>query len=111
MTQPWTQLSEAAALLASCAASPPKRVQNVTRYAITVDERWYYDGKDARVRALQDIADRFFDEVIQPLHSAWCAGTGDLTRDEILDLFPSVDDAIEQAISEPRSVDKERRAA
>lgn len=91
MTAPWTQLPEAAALLASCAANPPALYRNA-------DRAWHYDADDSRIRRLNDIADTFFAEVIMPLHAEMCAGTPNaMKRDAILALYPTVDAAIEAA--------------
>lgn len=91
---PWTRLPEAAGLLASCAAKPPAGKWHRKIYAITT-ERWYeYDRKDERVARLHEIADRFFEDVILP-------ASRDLrthSRNELLDAYPSVTQAIDNAI-------------
>lgn len=94
MIAPWTASPEAAGLLASCSAKPPSGKWRRKIYAITT-ERWYeYDRKDARVARLHEIADRFFEDVILP-------ASRDLqthSRDELLDAYPSVTQAIDNAI-------------
>ena len=65
----WTQLPEAAALLASCAANPP--ATRVARYRFNETAEEYSAAKDRRVRQLQHIYRAAEPRTDTPEWTAW----------------------------------------
>lgn len=59
----WTALPEPSALLASCAANPPRRVHHRDVYAISADEWSEYSRRDPRVSRLIELWDEAFNAI------------------------------------------------
>ena len=82
----WADMPDAAALLADCAANPPRRVSHVDRYAVSCDHWSEYSRRDLRVKALIDLWEAAFTAIE-------AAG---LDAEPVLSLTPDV--AIERAV-------------